>query len=89
MRRELGSAFRHGPSLREMREAMIRYIDARGLRGASREIGVSPTGLDSVIRERARPSRATVRKLERWYTRPQRWDTPREVRRWYLRPAGD
>jgi hypothetical protein len=48
--------------------ALRARIDVSSLRTAAREVGMSPTGLQKVLRGAA-PSRSTQCKLEAWYLR--------------------
>lgn len=57
------------PSLRIMREAARRYIAANGLRELGRQIEMSASGADKVVKGRSRPHEPTLRKFRRWYLR--------------------
>ncbi|HET7464814.1 MAG TPA: hypothetical protein VFJ82_26460 [Longimicrobium sp.] len=49
-----------------MRQALRAEVGARSLRHVSRQVGMSPAGLQKFV-DGARPHGATRRKLERWY----------------------
>lgn len=54
------------PTVAVLRQALRSEIGARSLRFVSRQVGISPTGLQKFL-EGAHPYSATRRKLERWY----------------------
>ena len=54
------------PTVAVLRQALRSEIGARSLRLVSRQVGMSPTGLQKFL-EGAHPYSATRRKLERWY----------------------
>lgn len=53
-------------TLAVLRQALRAEVGARSLRHVSRQVGMSPAGLQKFV-EGARPYTATRRKLERWY----------------------
>lgn len=58
-----------GPSFREMREALERHFQAHGVRASARELCMSPSGVEGLVRRATRPSESTRRKLRQWYAR--------------------
>lgn len=60
-----------GIDLDTLREAAREAVDASSLRAVAREIGMSPTGLDRILKG-SQPYRAITRKLNDWYLRTMR-----------------
>lgn len=54
------------PTAAVLRQALRAEVGARSLRDVSRQVGMSPAGLQKFV-DGARPYTATRRKLERWY----------------------
>lgn len=67
---DLMAASGDGPSFREMREALERFVQKDGLRAFSREVRMSASAVDRLVKGGARPSESTVRKLRQWFLRP-------------------
>jgi len=54
------------PTIAVLRQALRAEVGAQSLRHVSRQVGLSPAGLQKFV-DGARPYTATRRKLERWY----------------------
>ena len=60
-----------GIDLDTLRDGAREAVDASSLRAVAREIGMSPTGLDRILKG-SQPYRAITRKLNDWYLRTMR-----------------